>query len=172
MSELNKNVNDALNQQINKEMQSAYLYLSMANYFEMENLKGFAHWMNIQVQEELAHGMKLYKFVLDRGGKIEFMDIKASSQKWESPIQIFEAVLAHEKYITKSIEDLMALTKKGNDFATEGLLQWFIQEQIEEEANAGEILERLKQINGSPNGLFMYDNTLAGRQSSPSNSNE
>lgn len=172
MSELNKNVNDALNQQINKEMQSAYLYLSMTIYFEMENLKGFAHWLNIQVQEELAHGMKLYKFVVDRGGKIELMDIKASSQKWESPIQIFEVVLAHEKYITKSIEDLMAIAKKENDFATEGLLQWFIQEQIEEEANAGEILERLKQINNSTNGLFMYDNTLAGRQSSPSNSTE
>ena len=163
MAELKSTIIDALNSQINKEIWSSYLYLSMASHFESENLKGFAHWMNLQVQEELAHAMKFYKYVLDRGGKIVLMDIKAPSNKWDSPLQVFETVYAHEQTVTKSIEDLMALAKKENDFATEGLLQWFIQEQIEEESNASEIVMRLKQVKNSSNGLFMYDQILSSR---------
>ena len=160
---LSKKMQDALNRQINAELYSSYLYLSMAAHFEAANLKGFARWMRVQAQEETAHGMKIYDFVLARGGKVTLTAIDAPKTEWASPLAAFKDVYAHEQKVTALIDGLVDVARKETDNAAEVFLHWFVGEQVEEEANASEIVEKLKRIKESANGLFMLDSVLGKR---------
>jgi ferritin len=160
---LKKNMEDALNRQMNRELYSGYLYLSMAAYFESKDLKGFAHWMGSQAQEEYMHGMKFYNHIIQHGGRARMMDIEAPPMKWTSPLKVFEQTLKHEQAVTGLIHDLVELAKKSKDHATTKFLQWFVTEQVEEEEAASEVLERLKSIGKDANALCQLDRELATR---------
>ena len=160
---LSKKMQDAFNQQINAELYSSYLYLSLAAHFESANLKGFGRWMRVQAQEETAHGMKIYDFVLARGGKVTLTAIDAPKTEWPSPLAAFKEVYAHEQKVTALINGLVDVARKETDNAAEVFLHWFVGEQVEEEANASEIVEKLKGIKESANGLFMLDSVLGKR---------
>ena len=154
----------AINKQINAELYSSYLYLAMAAYFESNNWMGFAQWMKVQLREENIHAMKFYEYLVARGGRVVLSAIDAPDKEWKSPLAVFEAVYAHEVKITAMINDLLKLARDEADTATEAMLQWFINEQVEEEASALLILEKLKMIKDSMNGLFMLDHELGERK--------
>lgn len=160
---ISKVMEEALNKQINEEMFSAYLYLSMAAYFEEKGLKGFANWMKVQYQEETFHAMKMYDYLLSRGGSIKLYAIAEPQKEWNSPLEVFKATLEHERHITKCINDLIDIAEKEKDRATFNFLQWYIDEQVEEEANDEEIIHKLELIKDNPNALFMIDRELASR---------
>jgi ferritin len=160
---LKKKMLKALNDQINAEMFSSYLYLSMESYFQSISLTGFAAWMRAQVQEELMHGMKFYGFVGERGGKVTLEAIAKPESVWASPLAAFEAIQKHEEHVTSLINDLVDLAISEKDHATNNFLQWFVSEQVEEEASVGEIVEKLKLIKDNPSGLFMMDAELGKR---------
>jgi len=153
----------ALNKQINAELYSSYLYLSMAAHFETTGLRGFANWMRVQAQEENAHAMKFFDFILERGGRIELFPIEAPPHEWESPLAVFEAVYVHETKVTGLINDLVDQAIAEKDHATNAILQWFVNEQVEEEASASEVVDRLRLIGDARGGLFMLDRELGGR---------
>jgi ferritin len=161
--ELSKKMQDTLNAQIKEELFSSYIYLSMAAYCEANNLPGFAHWMRVQSQEELEHAMKFYGYVNDRGGHVKLQAIDQPPVDFQSPTDIFEQTLEHEQYITGKIHDLYALAVEEKDYASQILLQWFVEEQVEEEKNASEILTTLKMIGDKGQGLIMLDRQLAQR---------
>lgn len=160
---LSKKMEKAINQQINAELFSAYLYLSMATYFESISLGGFANWMRQQVQEELFHAMKMFDFVCERGGRVILQAIDGPPSKWASPLAAFENVLSHEQKVTGLINDLVNLAHEERDHATNIFLQWFVSEQVEEEATAGTLVDKLKLIGKDANGLFMLDTELGQR---------
>jgi ferritin len=154
---------DAINKQINAEMYSAYLYLSMSEFFKTTSFKGFATWMSIQTIEETIHADKFRLYLNDQNGKVVLTQIDAPPTEWTSPLAVFEAVLAHEKKVTALIHELMTLARMENDYASEFMLQWFITEQIEEEASAQDIVDRVKQIKDAPQAMFMLDEQLGAR---------
>ena len=156
-------VQDALNYQLNREMYSAYLYLSMSAYFQSISLKGFANWMYIQAQEEMVHAMKFYNFVIQRGGRVILTDIEAPQKEWDSPLDAFENVYQHEQKVTGLIHDLVNLAIAEKDHATNNFLQWFVDEQVEEEESSSEVTEKLKLIGDGTAGMFMLDNDLGQR---------
>jgi len=160
---LGKKMLKEMNLQINKELYSAYLYLSMAAWFEDANLKGFANWMKVQFQEEQFHALKFFAYVMERGSQVKLEAIEAPETKWENPAAAFKQVLEHEQYVTSRIHGLVKLAREENDYASEAFLQWFVTEQVEEEANAVEILEKLKMIGDRGSGLLMLDHKLAAR---------
>lgn len=160
---LKEKIEKALNKQINAELYSAYLYQSMAAYFEDKSLDGFAKWMDLQAQEEMTHARKIYDFVNERGGRVILDGIDKPKSEWESNLDVFEDSLAHEEKITGMINDLVALADEENDYATHSFLQWFVDEQVEEEDSVGEIVDRLKLIGDSTQGLFMMDDKLSSR---------
>ena len=160
---LKQTVQDAMNEQIKNELYSAYLYLSMAAYCESINLPGFAHWMRMQDEEERMHAMKFYDFVHERGGRVVLQAIDQPEAEFESPLDVFEKTLEHEQLVTEMINDLYALAVEERDYASQIFMQWFITEQIEEEDNANQIIETLKMIGDSRQGLLMLDRELAGR---------
>lgn len=160
---LKKKMLKALNDQINAEMFSSYLYLSMEAYFQSISLKGFAAWMRVQAQEEMMHAMKFYDYVNERGGKVTLEAIAKPETNWTSPLAVFEAVLKHEEHVTSLINDLVDLAISEKDHASNNFLQWFVSEQVEEEASAGEVVERLKLIKDNTSGLFMMDAELGKR---------
>ena len=160
---LNKKVEKALNAQLNAEMYSSYLYLSMAAYCEAKDLPGFAHWMTTQAQEELFHAMKFYDYINERGGRVTLTKIDGPMTTWASPVKMFGHVYQHEVKVTGLINKLVDLVIKEKDHATNNFLQWFVKEQVEEEASASEVLGRLKLIGKNSNGLLMYDRELAQR---------
>ncbi len=160
---LREKVEEALNEQLKWELYSAYLYLSMAAYFENLDLNGFAHWMKMQAQEELIHAMKFFDFISGRGGKVRLQPIKGPETEWESPLAAFEHVYTHETHVTDRINSLLELAMNENDHATVAFLQWFISEQVEEEASADSIVKRLKIAGGSGEGLLLLDRELAQR---------
>ena len=160
---ISKKVGEALNEQVNAELYSAYLYLSMEAYFESVSLAGFANWMRIQTQEELMHAMKIYDFVIERDGKVLLKAIEQPQSAWESPLATFEAVYKHEQKVTGLINDLVNLAIEEKDHATNTFLQWFVSEQVEEEKNACDIVGKLKLIEDSPQALFMMDDQMAQR---------
>jgi len=164
---LNQKMQDALNQQINAETFSAYLYLSMAAYFEDKNLMGFANWMRVQAQEELTHTMKFFDYVNERGGRVELKAIEGPETQWESPLAAFETAYNHETKVTRLINDLVNLAIELSDHATNNFLQWFVAEQVEEEASADGIVQRLKMVSNSGAGLFMLDRELSARTFTP-----
>jgi len=161
---ISKKVNDAINKQINREFFSSYLYLSASAYLAENNLTGAAHWMALQAKEENEHAMKLYGFVLERGGSISLGDIEAPKSDWKSMLDTFEYSYNHELKVTEMINALLETAKNEKDYATEGFLQWFIKEQVEEEANANLIMEKLKLVGNNVGGLFIIDAELGRRQ--------
>jgi len=158
---------ELLNKQLNAELYSAYLYLSMSAYFESINLRGFGNWMRVQAQEELTHAMKFYDYVIERGGRVKLMAVEKPSLEWKSPLDVFEATYRHEVHITKLIHELVDLSISEKDHATYNMLQWFVKEQVEEEAQANEIIQKLKLVGIEGPGLFMMDRELAQRKFSP-----
>ena len=161
---IGKPMQDAMNEQINKELFSSYLYLSMAAYFEDKNLPGFGHWMRMQADEEREHAMKFYDFILERGGKVALKAIDAPKTEWTSPLEVAEEVAAHEAKVTASIYALYELALKEKDYPAQGMLQWFINEQVEEEKNAAEIVANLKLIEERGTAVLMLDHRLAKRK--------
>ncbi len=164
---LTEKMEKAINGQINAELYSAYLYLSMAAWFQEQDLPGFAGWMRIQVQEEQFHAMKMFDHVLERGARIDLGAIKAPPGEWKSPLDVFKATLEHEQKVTGLINDLMYLARDERDNATEIFLQWFVKEQVEEEDTASGILGQLKLVEGSPQALFLMDRELGQRVFTP-----
>ncbi len=154
---------DALNNQLNSELFSSYKYLAMAAYFENENLSGFSHWMKLQSQEEYGHAMKFYGYILEVGAKVKLQKIEPSKDGWKSVKDIFEETLKHEQEVTKSIYDIMDLTISEKDHATSIFLQWFVNEQVEEESTAGKILEKIKLVGDAKSGLFLLDREMGMR---------
>lgn len=161
---LSKNIEKAFSDQINNEFFSAYLYLSMANYFESIDLKGFAHWMKIQSKEELSHGMKIFDYVMDRNGSVALLSIKNPKYRWTSATDAFQNAYEHEKEVTKSIHILYALTQKEKDLAASVFLNWFIEEQAEEEAASLVIVKKLKLIKNDLASLYLLDKELSERK--------
>lgn len=161
---ISKKMEEAINRQINEEMYSAYLYLSMAAYFAELNLMGFHHWLFVQYHEELEHAEKFYKYLIERGGKVSLLAIKEPDRTWKSPKEAFEAVLKHEQHITGKINELVDLAEAEKDRATFAMLQWFVNEQVEEEAHAQEIVAKLEMIGDHKQGLLMLDHELAQRK--------
>jgi len=160
---LNKTVERAINDQIRAELYSAYLYLSMAAYSAAANLPGFAHWMKEQSQEETEHAMKFFNYVNQRGGRVVLKALDQPPVEFGSPVDLFKKVLEHEQLVTGLINDLYELAVKENDYATQVLLHWFIEEQVEEEASAAQIVETLKMAGDKGNALIMVDKGLAKR---------
>jgi ferritin len=156
-------IQNAINDQIKHEFFSSYLYLSMSAYFETLSLPGFASWMRVQSQEEHEHAMKFFDFLNDRGGSVELQALDQPAGEFQSPLDVFEQSLAHERKITALIHRLYELALKESDYATQTLLQWFVTEQVEEEKNAGQIVEQLKMTGGEPSALLLLDRDLAGR---------
>ena len=154
---------NALNEQINAEQYSALLYLSMSAYFNEKGLPGFANWMYIQYQEELSHANKFYNYVIERGGKVEVMAIKQMPTSWDGIIDVYEATLEHEQMVTSLINGLMDVAVAESDHAAQSFLRWFVDEQVEEEANVHEILDTLKLIDGQGNGIFLLDREMRQR---------
>jgi ferritin len=161
---LKKSIETALNRQINRELYSAYLYLSMSACFESLTMKGFAHWLRIQASEEQTHAMKIYDYIIDKGGTVTLAAIDAPKVKWKSPKEAFEDVFAHEQKVTGFINELVDLAIRENDHATNNFLQWFVTEQVEEEKNAGGILGRIRMTGDIPGSLFILDSELSKRQ--------
>ncbi|HYQ58248.1 MAG TPA: ferritin [Draconibacterium sp.] len=154
---------NALNEQINAEQYSALLYLSMSSYFHDKGLPGFANWMYVQYQEELSHANKFFNYVVERSGKVELKAIKQMPTSWDGVIEIFEATLEHEQLVTSLINNLVDVAIEEKDHAAQSFLRWFVDEQVEEEANVTEILDTLKLINGQGNGIFMLDREMRSR---------
>jgi len=157
----------AINEQINAEFYSAYLYLSMESWFRSQNLDGFANWMRVQFQEEQFHAMKLYDFVNERGGSVTLTAIAEPPKEWKSPLAVFEAVYKHEQMVTSRIDLLVDLAQELKDHATLSFLQWFVDEQVEEESNDLAIINKLKLVAEAPGGMFMIDKELAARVFTP-----
>lgn len=160
---LNEKMQDAINKQINAELFSSYLYLSMNAWFESMNLKGFSNWMKVQAQEEADHAMRFYDYVINRGGRVKLSKVDGPPMEWKSPLDAFEAVYKHEQKVTGMINDLVNLSIEEKDHASNTMLQWFVNEQVEEEANASDIIGKLKLIGKEGSGIFMLDRELATR---------
>lgn len=160
---MKKNVVEAVNGQIQSEISSAYLYLSISAYFAEHNLNGFATWMRIQWEEELQHGLRFYDMLIERDEKVTLREIPQPEVAFGTPLEAFKAVLDHEKQVTKLINDLYSLAMKENDYPLQNMLQWFIDEQVEEENNARDIINQLKLIGDNGTGLYMLDRELGRR---------
>lgn len=160
---MKKKIEQAINDQIQAEFQSAYHYLAMSAKFEEMNLKGFAHWLRMQWEEETAHAMKFYTFMLQRDGRVELQALKKPEITFSTPLEAFEEVLKHEQYITERIHKLYDLASKERDYPLQTLLNWFVDEQVEEEENAREIIDNLKLIGDSSSHLFLLDRELGQR---------
>ncbi len=162
---IGKAIQDALNEQINKEWYSSMLYLSMAAHFENKNLPGFAHWMRLQADEERGHGMKFYEHLIERGGRVSLKAIDAPTSDWKSSLEVFKEAQAHEAKVTASINALYELALKEKDYPAQVLLQWFITEQVEEEKNAAEIVAQLELVEARGTAVLMLDHRLGKRSS-------
>ena len=152
-----------MNLQIKHELYSAYLYLSMASHFDANNLKGFSHWMKFQAKEELEHGMKFYEYLNSRGAKVNLEEIDQPPLEFGDPLEIFAMVLEHEKSVTDRINLLYGIAVDDKDYASQSFLNWFVDEQVEEEEHAAEILDTLKKVGDKSTALFMLDRSLAER---------
>lgn len=165
---IKEKIQDALNEQLNAELYSSYLYLSMSAYFESIALKGFANWMRIQAQEELAHAMKFHDFLQERGGRVILNAVDAPQTQWDSPLAAFEHVYQHEQKVTDLINNLVNLAISEADHAANNFLQWFVAEQVEEESSADEIVQKMKLLGDDRSALFFLDQELGKRVFAPS----
>jgi ferritin len=164
---LNPKIQEAFNKQINAELYSSYLYVSMSAYFESINLKGMANWMRIQAQEETQHAMKFFDFINERSGRVLLSPIEGPQTEWASPLAAFEYTYEHEVKVTGLINDLVNLSLQAKDHAANAFLQWFVNEQVEEEASADEIVGKLKLARDNASVLFMIDQELGQRTFTP-----
>lgn len=153
-----------LNEQIKHEAYSAYLYYAMVGYFETKNLKGFANWMLIQAQEEITHMHRIFTYINDRGAVVELEGVEKPQATWESPVDCIRDALEHERFISEKINECVSLAVAENDHSTNTMLQWFVSEQVEEEATADELLQKLIMIGDNASGLFLLDIELSKRQ--------
>jgi ferritin len=163
MTTIGKAMQDAMNEQINKEFFSSYLYLSMAAYFEDKNLMGFAHWMRLQADEEREHAMKFYNFILDAGGRVYLKGLDAPQTEWKSNLEVAEQVAEHEAKVTASIHSLYELALQEKDYPAQVMLHWFINEQVEEEKHAAELVAKLRLIEERGTAVLMLDHRLSKR---------
>ena len=161
---LKQKLEKVMNAQINAELWSAYLYLSMSTYFESINLSGFAHWMRVQAQEEVSHAMKFYDHINERRGRVTLTKIDAVPTQWKSPMHAFEDAFKHEQKVTAMIDNLVSMARAEKDFATDAMLQWFTTEQVEEEQQTDVIVQKLKMIGSNTGGLYMLDRELGLRK--------
>ncbi|HUP20443.1 MAG TPA: ferritin [Gemmatimonadota bacterium] len=162
---MKENLQQALNDQINHELYAAYLYLSMAEHFQANNLDGFAHWMRQQREEETGHAMKIFDFVLDRDGRVKLQTIEAPKGGYKSTLEIAKQALAHEQKVTQEINEIYELAKTEKDYPTEAFMQWFVLEQVEEEATALKVVERLEMAGNDQAALLMLDREMGARTS-------
>ncbi len=160
---LSAKIEKALNEQVNKELYSSYIYLSMSAYFESKNYGGFANWMKVQSEEEREHAMKIYDYINTRDGRVTLQAIQSPKTEWAKPLEAFEEAYAHEQYISKSINDLVSLAYEEKDHATVEFLNWFVKEQVEEEAASRDVVEKMKMVGDSSNTLFLLDRELGKR---------
>jgi ferritin len=156
-------IQEAISDQINAEFFSAYLYLAMANYFQGASLPGFAHWVKKQAAEELSHAMKFFSYVSERNGSVKLKPIAQPTLKWESPLHVFEDILSHEQSVTERINKLMDQAMAEKDHASVVELQWFVKEQVEEESSAGVILDKIRMVGTSTQGMVLIDKELSAR---------
>lgn len=161
---LSKKLENAINKQINAELWSAYLYLSMSNHYTHEGLSGVANWFTLQFHEEQEHAMKFMEYMAARGSKVELQPIEKVDTSWSTLKEAFEETLAHEKVVTGLINDLVTLAREEKDYATENMLQWFVSEQVEEEESVQEILDALDLIGDKGHAIYMFDKELGKRQ--------
>ena len=164
---IGEKMQEALNEQINAELYSAYLYLSMAAYFESVNLASFANWMRVQTKEEVAHAMKIYDFVNEADGRVTLKAIDQPQTEWQSPLAAFEATSKHEQKVTELINNLVKLAIEEKDQATNNFLQWFVNEQVEEEESAQEMVSKIKLTEGNSQALHMLDKEMGQRVFKP-----
>ena len=164
---ISKKIEDALNGQVTAEFYSSYIYLSRSAYFDSIDLKGFSSWMIAQAQEEILHGMKIYSFIQERGGKVTLKQIDGPATEWQSPLDAFQVALKHEEYVTSLINGLVDLAIEERDHATKNFLDWFVDEQVEEEATAGEVVQQLKMVGDDGRGLLMLDREKGQRVFTP-----
>lgn len=160
---MDANLSRELNGQLNFEIYSAYIYLSMSSFFKSLSLNGFANWMEVQAQEEFAHVRRLYNYLHERGEKVEYDAVPKPVSEWDSPLAAFEEAYAHEQVVTSRINNLVNLAIEAKDHATNAHLQWFVSEQVEEEANSLEVVRQIKLVKDAPNGLFLLDRELGQR---------
>jgi ferritin len=160
---LNKKIEAAMNDQLQKELQSAYVYLAMSAYTESLSLPGMSQWLRAQWEEELAHAMRFYNFIVDRGARVSFKALDAPPADYKSPLNVFETALEHERAVTRSINDLYELVADEKDFASQAWLDWFATEQVEEEKSVGQIVDDLKRVGDQGDALFLMDRSLGAR---------
>jgi ferritin len=160
---LSKKVEQAMNEQLGFELRSAYAYLAMSAWCERESLPGFAHWLRIQYEEELAHALKFYGYIVDRGGKIVFGELGKPKQSFSGPMEVFGESLENERAVTQAINELYTLTTKEQDYASQAFLNWFVVEQVEEEKSVGDIIDSLKMVGSSGEALYLLDKDLGSR---------
>ncbi len=161
---LNEEIQEKLNQQVNNELYAAYIYQAMGAQFEAESLEGFASWMDLQTQEELEHARKIYDYINERGGRVELRAIAEPPKDFGTPLEAFQAALEHEEMVTGKINELVSLARKHDDYATESFLQWFVDEQVEEEDSVNAIIDKLEMIGGASSGIYILNNELGRRQ--------
>lgn len=164
---IKEKIQDALNKQLNAELYSSYLYLSIAAYFESVSLKGFANWMRVQAREELVHAMKFYDYIHERGGRVALTSISAPLTEWDSQLAAFEQVYKHEQKVTSLINNLVTLAIAETDHDTNNFLQWFVAEQVEEESSADAIVQKLRLLGEDRSRLFVFDQELGQRVFTP-----
>ncbi len=159
-----ENVQEALNKQINLELRAYYAYLAMGAYFEELNLKGFARWVLDHAEEEMAHAMKIYHFILDRRSNVKLLSLPEPAQHWDSPLAALEAALQHEQKVTASINNLVQLARQEGDYATDNFLQWFVAEQVEEEEVVDDLMQKVRMVSNDNTGLLILDQSLGGSE--------
>jgi ferritin len=160
---INQSIRELMNQQIKHELESFYIYLSMAAYFHESNLDGMAHWMRCQAHEEMTHAMKFFDYINNRGGNVVLLDLKQLQPAWNSPAEAWEGAYQHEVFITEKIAALMKATREQGEYTAEPILSWFINEQVQEEADSQKISQQVKQVNNSKEGLLLLDRDLGTR---------
>ena len=164
---LDAKIENAFNDQMNFEIYSANIYMSMATWFDAENLAGFANWMKVQYQEEMFHAMKFYGFINERGGRVLIKGIPEPPSEWDSPLAAFEHALEHERIVSGRINDLMTMATEAKDHASANFLRWFVAEQVEEESSVDAVIQQLRLMEGAAGGLFMLDRELGRRVYTP-----
>ena len=160
---IGERLSEAINEQIKNELESYYIYLSMAAYFHSVSLDGMGHWMRCQAHEEMIHAMKFFEHLIDRGAKVVLKDLKQIKTEWGSPLEAFKDAFEHEQFITGKINDLTTIAREEKDYASEPMLAWFSDEQIEEEATSGKVVDELEMAGTDKSALLMLDRELAGR---------
>jgi ferritin len=160
---IGERLNNAINEQIKNELESYYIYLSMAAWLHSRSLDGMGHWMRCQAHEEMIHAMKFYNYIIDRGGEVVLQDLKQLKTRWSSPLEVFKDAYEHEKFITGKINELTTIAREEKDYASEPILAWFSTEQIEEEVNSSKVVDELEMVGEDKSGLLMLDRELGSR---------